>query len=311
MGEKKYDVVSVGLQCIDLVCAPVSPDLMRREMTEASSVRMMLGGDALNQALTLAALGARVGLIGLVGNDRLGDVLLDRLAKVPLTVLSRRADVNTAISVVLVEPNGERHFVYQPESNNALSLEHIDTDAVRDAEFLSVGGCLLLPGLDGEGMLRLLDIARDAGARTAADFCVNGSRPDADALRALLSRIDYALPSRVEAEELVGPADSPAELAERLRGLGATNCVIKLGAEGCYVAADGFEGMVPAYPCRCVDATGAGDTFVGAFLYAKTRGWDVGRCARFACAAGSIAVEHPGANGAIHSAGQVLLRMEQ
>ena len=75
------------------------------------------------------------------------------------------------------------------------------------------------------------------------------------------------------------------------------------------MAADGFEGAVPPYPCRCVDTTGAGDTFVAAFLYARTRGWDILRCARFANAAGSIAVEHPGANGGIHSAAQVEARM--
>ena len=40
-----------------------------------------------------------------------------------------------------------------------------------------------------------------------------------------------------------------------------------------------------------------GDTFVAGFLYGKTRGWDIRRCARFANAAGSIAVEHTGANG--------------
>ena len=85
--------------------------------------------------------------------------------------------------------------------------------------------------------------------------------------------------------------------------------MIKLGEEGCYVAADGYEGLVPTYPCHPVDTTGAGDSFVGAFLYAKTRGRDIERCARFANATGSIVVEHPGANGAIHSARQVLERM--
>ena len=99
-------------------------------------------------------------------------------------------------------------------------------------------------------------------------------------------------------------------MVRRLRALGATNCVVKLGGKGCYVAAEGYEGMVPPCPCNCVDTTGAGDTFVGAFLYALTRGWDVRRCARFANAAGAIAVEHAGANGGIRSAAQVEARME-
>lgn len=91
--------------------------------------------------------------------------------------------------------------------------------------------------------------------------------------------------------------------------MGAANCVIKPGAQGCYVSADGIEAHIPSFPCRCVDTTGAGDTFVGSFLYAKSQGWDTLASARFACAAGSVAVEHVGAKTAIRSKDQVLARM--
>ena len=60
---------------------------------------------------------------------------------------------------------------------------------------------------------------------------------------------------------------------------------------------------------KTIDTTGAGDTFVGSFLYAKPQGWDTLASARFACAAGSVAVEHVGANTAIRSKDQVLARM--
>jgi len=310
MNGKKYDVVAVGLQCIDIVCSPVTPGLLEREMTPLKSARLMLGGDALNQAVVLAALGARVGLAGLVGNDRLGDVLLEQLGQHAIDVLDSRGDVNTAISLVLVKADGERHFVCQPESNDALALSHIDTRAVCDAAFLSVGGCMDLPSLDGGDMLALLDLARRAGTRTALDFRLGERLPEPSALRELLSRADYVLPNEHEARILTGEGDDPEVMVRRLRELGATNCVIKLGDQGCYVAAEGFEGRVPPCPCRCVDTTGAGDSFVGAFLYALTRGWDIRRCARFANAAGSITVEHTGANGAIHSAAQVEARMD-
>ena len=309
MGEKKYDVVVVGMQCIDIVCSPVAPGIMDRETTVVESAKLMLGGDAQNQAISLASLGAKVALTGVVGNDRMGDVLLKQLSAFPITLLERREDVNTSVSLVLVAANGDRHFIYQPQSNQALGYRHIDLDAVRNAAFLSVGGCLSLPGLDGADMLKLLDLAHESGVRTALDFNVTDYMLDPAALKALLSRTDYVLPSEAEVRALTGEGGDPAEMVRRLRALGATNCVIKLGGRGCYVAADGFEGAVPPYPCRCVDTTGAGDTFVAAFLYARTRGWDILRCARFANAAGSIAVEHPGANGGIHSAAQVEARM--
>ena len=108
---------------------------------------------------------------------------------------------------------------------------------------------------------------------------------------------------------LTGETGSPEKMAQALHKMGAANCVIKLGAQGCYVSADGIEAHIPSFPCRCVDTTGAGDTFVGSFLYAKPQGWDTLASARFACAAGSVAVEHVGANTAIRSKDQVLARM--
>lgn len=69
------------------------------------------------------------------------------------------------------------------------------------------------------------------------------------------------------------------------------------------------RGCYGSYLCHCIDITGAGETFVGAFLYAKARGWDIEKCAKFACAGGSIAVECTGANAAIQSETQVLKQM--
>ena len=204
---------------------------------------------------------------------------------------------------------GERHFVYQPESNLALSYEYIDKDVVLNAAFVSIGGCLSLPGLDGKGTIELLKLAKASGAQTAMDFRISDGKLAPDTLREMLFLTDYVLPSVHEAKALIGEGKSPEIMVERLQSMGAQICVVKLGSKGCYVAADGYKGYAASYPCNCVDTTGAGDRFVGAFLYAKTRGWEIEKCARFACATGSIAVEHTGANAAIISSEQVETRM--
>lgn len=307
--KKKYDVVSVGLQCIDIVSSRVSNGILQRDLTIVDSVQLSLGGDALNQAVVLSRLGARSAVMGVVGNDSLGDVLLDTLAGKGVDVLAKRADVNTTISIVLPDENGERHFIYQPASNNELCYDHIDEAVLGDAAFLSIGGCMALPKLDGADTVRLLQLARSSGAQTAIDFKISSADFDRQMMKETLQAADYVLPSEWEASVLTGERQDPRIMAQGLHDLGARNCIIKLGANGCYVSADGFEGRIPAYACRCVDTTGAGDSFVGAFLFAKTRGWEIERCARFANAAGSIAVEHPGANDAIQSLQQVLDRM--
>ena len=66
--------------------------------------------------------------------------------------------------------------------------------------------------------------------------------------------------------------------------------MIKLGAQGCYVSADGIEAHIPAFPCRCVDTTGAGDTFCAAFVLRWLESSSVGEAARFAVAASGLSV---------------------
>jgi len=207
---KRFDVLTIGLQVIDLMIPGMDGHILDREMTLLDHAELTLGGDALNQAIVLSQLGARTALMGAAGVDRLGDVLLQQLSRYPLSVFDRRIDVPTAICVVLIAEAHERHFLFQSGQNLALRYEDLDEAVIRDSAFVS---------------------------------------------------------------------------------------------------ADGIEAHIPAFPCRCVDTTGAGDTFVGSFLYAKSQGWDTLASAKFACAAGSVAVEHVGANAAIRSKDQVLARM--
>lgn len=301
---KRFDVLTIGLQVIDLMIPGMDGHIPDREMTLLDHAELTLGGDALNQAIVLSQLGARTALMGAADVDRLGDVLLQQLSRYPLSVFDRRIDVPPAICVVLIDEAHGRHFLFQPGQNLALRYEDLDEAVIRDSAFVSVGGAMALPELDGEGLLKLFMLAHASGARTALDMRVSEREYDHALLEACFRKTDYFLPSEREAVWLTGETGSPEKMAQALHKMGAANCVIKLGAQGCYVSADGIEAHIPSFPCRCVDTTGAGDTFVGSFLYAKSLGWDTLASARFACAAGSVAVEHVGANTAIRSKDQ-------
>ena len=306
---KTYDVACVGLQVIDLLAVGVDAGAFERESTTAESVTLALGGDALNQAIALSRLGSHTALLGTVGDDRLGDTLLALLGEYPLDVYDRRVKSRTSISVVLIDPGKERHFLRQPGHNDVLCFSHLDQEAVRRAHILSIGGAMALPNLDGEGMRRLLTLARASDTVSCMDFRINRVDCDREDMKATLALADFLLPSEGEAAWLSGEKESPRHMAQALRHMGAKNVVIKLGERGCYLNCAGEEGQIPACKARLVDATGAGDNFTAAFLHALRKGFTLWDCARFACAAGAIAVEKLGANGAIESERQVLGRM--
>ena len=308
---RRFDVLVVGMQVIDLLVMGDVESVFTRETTNADNIQLLMGGDALNQAVTLSMLGGSTGLMGVVGNDRLGDVLLSQLANYPLEVIAPRIDSKTGISIVLCRPDGHRHFILQTGHNARFCYDHIDEQAVRDAGILSIGSCMALPALDGEGTIRLLDFARSAGVTTAMDIKKNGQNYDMPAILESLKHVDYLLPSETDVQFLTGEGEDPVKMVQALHDMGVKNVVLKLGEKGCYLSADGVEKAIPAYQARSIDTTGAGDAFTGAFLHAKARGWDVETCARFANAAGAISVEVPGACGAIRSEAQVLERMRR
>ena len=190
---KRFDVLTIGLQVIDLMIPGMDGHILDREMTLLDHAELTLGGDALNQAIVLSQLGARTALMGAAGVDRLGDVLLQQLSRYPLSVFERRIDVPTAICVVLIDEAHERHFLFQPGQNLALRYEDLDEAVIRDSAFVSVGGAMALPELDGEGLLKLFTLAHASGARTALDMRVSEREYDHALLEACFRKTDYFL----------------------------------------------------------------------------------------------------------------------
>ncbi len=307
----RFDVLVVGMQVIDLLIMGADERVFARETMNAGDIQLLMGGDALNQAVTLSMLGGKTGLMSVVGNDRLGGVLLGQLANYPLTVIAPKIDSKTGISVVLCKPDGHRHFILQTGHNQYFSYKHIDEQAVRDSKIVSIGSCMALPSFDGEDTIRLLDFCRREGVISAMDIKKNRVDYDMPPILESLKHVDYLLPSEIDVKALTGEGEDPARMVEALHDMGVKNVILKLGEKGCYISADGVEKAIPACKARSVDTTGAGDTFTGAFLHAMARGWDVETCARFANAAGAISVEVPGACGAIRSEAQVLERMKR
>ena len=307
---RRFDVLVVGMQVIDLLIMGADPAVFECETFNSPDIQLLMGGDALNQAVSTSMLGGNIALMGVVGNDRLGTVLMNQLANYPLTVFNPVIESKTGISVVLCKPDGHRHFILQTGHNTQFSYKHVDEQAVRDSKIVSIGSCMALQSFDGEDTIRLLDFARSVGTVSAMDIKINRSNYDMPPILESLKHVDYLLPSEADVKTLTGVSDSPEHMVEALHDMGVKNVILKLGDQGCYVSADGVKKAIAPYPAKSIDTTGAGDAFTGAFLYAKARGWDVEDCARYANAAGAVSIEGPGACGVIRSEAQVLERMK-
>jgi len=288
------DVVCVGILVADVVARPVDAVPTAGTLALVDSIVLRGGGCALNTSSALVRLGLRARVIGKIGADALGDfvVALLRERGVDGSCVIRDPGVPTSASVALVDSGGERTFLHNPGANDALRAADVGEEAY-EGRALHLAGALVLGGLDGEPSAAILGEARRRGLHTSLDPVFDASGRWERVLPSL-PHCDLVTPGRAEAEAITG-ATEPALAARRLRELGAGTAAVTLGADGCYVAADDFDGLVPAVPVDAVDGTGAGDAFAAGFLYGRLAGWETEASARFANAAGALATTAVGA----------------
>lgn len=257
-------------------------------------------GGAANAAVNLAAMGARVQAVGVVGEDEPGEELRDllRAAGVDVTRL-RRIDGAVTTTKVRVQVGGQvmlRVDRAQPGVWPRSARRHL-VDAARDA--LASSDALLVCDYGS----RALDdgvVAELAGVPRPDLVVVDAHDPR----RWQRLRPDVVTPNAAEAERVPGVAlgdgDTRALLASRasprlLRETGAGAVLVTLDRSGTVLLQrDRTPFRTFARPAPEQQASGAGDVFAAAFTVARVGGAPIEAAADFAQHAADVAVAKAG-----------------
>lgn len=290
-------ILCIGSAVIDIVCASVPDPAQWQEKQRIRQVRMLPGGDALNQSVTLSRLGQKVYLVSAAGPDDNGVLLRTMLEDrgVDTAFLAVLPETSTGTSVVLVGMDGEKHIFAAGGAYRQLTAA--DLPPLDGVQAVSVGSLLQMPALEQEGLAAYLHSAHGQGIPVFADLGSEKERPEADEIRALLPDIDYFLPSRKDALKITG-TETPEAAAEALYALGSRHVVIKCGGDGSYYLSGTERGWVPALPVQPVDTTGAGDCMVAVFVSEILKGSGLQTACVNACRAASWSTLFMGAGGA-------------
>lgn len=254
------------------------------------------GGVGANCALAMAAWGIKVRLLGCVGQDRFGDLLLDTLRKTSVDVggVQRCSRSLTGLLYISVTPDGQRTFFGSRGAN-----QFMDPRQVPDSSLLSctaahlVGYSFLNPG--PEKMARqILRQFHSHGKWVSFDVGMEPCKRIPRKISRLLPQVDLLFVSGEEAAILTGQSNARKSFLQFQRA-GAKEVVMKLGRRGCLISDRGILREIPPFPVRAVDSTGAGDAFTAAFLQARLRGWSTLEAALAANAAGAAAACRVGA----------------
>ena len=289
------DVVCLGILVADAIARPVDEVPPRGALELVDEISLHGGGCALNTASALVRLGLDARVVGKVGVDPFGDFILQLLDErgVDGRGVLQDSAVSTSATVVLVDSAGERTFLHLPGANGRLRREELDEDALFSGRALHVAGALVMPELDGSPTAGVLEEAKARGLTTSLDT-VWDATGRWERLLPSLPHLDLFVPSLAEGSA-ISREPEPESVAAWLRERGVGTVALKLGAEGCFVASEEFEGFVAAPTVEAIDGTGAGDAFAAGLLYGHLAGWPLERAAALANAAGALAATAVGA----------------
>ena len=282
-----HDVLVIGSANADLV-VPAERRPGAGETVLGGDTVIMPGGKGANTAVAAGKLGADVALLGAIGDDHYGAMLLESLRGAGVhTDLIRTTERPTGIAYITVTPDGENSILVSPGANHA--LEPADVEGALAGVKIVVAS-LEVPVRTVE---RAVVAAASAGVRTLLNLS-----PATRISDAALASLDVLLVNEHEATWLLGPGADPAKLLD----LGPRAAVVTLGARGALVLTSDGAAEVPSPEVEAVDTTGAGDGFTGAFAAALAGGAGLEAAARQAVRVAAISVTRRGAQPSYPSA---------
>jgi len=282
-----FDVLCVGASTYDLVYS-VDRHPQPDEKIRATSFIGCGGGPASNAAITVARLGLQAAFAGYLGNDIFGNAHIEELRQAGVqTGCVARGVYSSALSVVMVKPDGSRALVNYRNPDSFLVAESID---------LSTVACrvILFDGHEPNVSPSLARFARQRGIVTVLD--AGSIHRGTEELAGL---VDYLVCSERFGLDFTGEKNEESAL-EKLSSY-APNLIITLGDRGLVWKNAEGSGRLAAFKVRAVDTTGAGDVFHGALAasLAQEREWL--ESLRYASAAGALCCTRIGARLGIPS----------
>jgi Sugar kinases, ribokinase family len=298
----QFDVVGIGLNATDtLILVPTFP-------AYAGKVRFIQeilspGGQVASAMVTCAELGLRVKYIGTVGDDERGRVQLESLRSTGIDISDvkvRAGCPNQTAYILIDQSTGERTVLWQRDDCLRLHPEEISEEVIASSRLLHIDGH------DTPAVARAAAIARRHGIPVTVDVDTIYHGFDE-----VLPNVDYLITSSEFPAAWTSEPD-PFRALEMLQNeYGMRVAAMTLGAHGALARVEGKFVYSPAFVVNCVDTTGAGDVFHGAFCYAVLQGFSMREALDFSNAMAALNCTALGARGGIRGLEQAKALMQR
>lgn len=264
------------------------------ETVKGQSFSTSFGGKGANQAVAAARLGANVHMVGTVGSDEFGHLLIDNLVAngISTTLVEQVNNVESGSAHIILADN-DNSIIYIPGANNEFKEERLDKlkDEMKTAEYVIIQNEIPMPIISG-----LIEICDELSVKI-----IYNPAPAEEMDLDLIDKVTYFTPNENEFSLLF----PELTLEEGLKTY-PNKLIITLGDEG--VAYSNGEEIIqiPSYKVKVKDTTGAGDTFNGALAYALSVDADLKTSIQFANLVAAISIQKDGAQGGMPTLEEVI-----
>ena len=263
-------VLCIGEALIDMICTDVNVSL-----STGQHFLKKAGGAPANVAAAIAALGGDVTMAAKVGDDPFGEHLIDLLKEmgVDTSLIIKDANFFTTFAFVSLMNDGERDFYFNRGADKELSMADLTSLDLKEYRIVHFGSATaFLPGPLQSTYTNLLTKAKEAGCLLSFDpnyrhlLFQNNTKSFMQQCSPFIEQCHFFKLSDEEAMLITG-CDTVAVAAAALRKKTTAVFTITLGKEGTLLSIGDHLEIIKSIIIQPVDATGAGDAFVGAVLY--------------------------------------------
>ena len=306
----------MGRSSIDLYANEVGAPFV-----EIKSFAAYVGGSPTNIAVGARRLGLRSAVLTAVGEDPVGDFILNFLKNetVDARFVLRKPGTRTSAVVLGIEPPDKFPLVYYRDNcaDNQLSIDDVLQTPIQDCRVFEFSGTGLSKEPSRSATIFAAEQARAAGATVVLDLDFRPNQwHDARAfgvmVRSALPVVDIVLGtedeckavtltdpeqvnvshSQISGARVAGDLEAAVQAMQRR---GPKVVVVKRGEKGATVFEAGkAPADVPGFPVEIYNVLGAGDAFAAGFIYGLAKNWDYFKAARMGNAGGAIVVTRHG-----------------
>ncbi|WP_422082457.1 5-dehydro-2-deoxygluconokinase [Ulvibacterium sp.] len=316
MANKKYDVITFGRSSIDLYSQNIGS-----AFNDIKGFDAFVGGSPLNIAVGCARLGVNTSLLTAVGNDKVGEFIVNFLNQegVNTQCIPVKNSARSSAVVLGIEPPDKFPLVFYRDNaaDSQVDIDDVDMANIPGHRILLINGTAMNREPSRSATFYAAEVANQNKVDVVLDLDFRADqwhdyRAYGITMRAVLPKVKIAIGTeeeilaatmvntsqvtikhqQISAPEISGDIN---ESIKQLLATGIETLIVKRGKDGASICRkDGPMQDVPGFPVEVLNILGAGDAFASGFLYGVLQGWDMYKACRMGNASGAHVVTQKG-----------------